>query len=70
MSYINIIHCDKCDSTSVLHEQVVLKPQEVHVTMTQMAEEEKKPKTSYDVYYYTRYKMICKDCGHIVEYQK
>ena len=70
MSYINIIHCDKCDSASVLHEEVVSKPQEVHVTMTQMAEEEKKPKMSYDVYYYTRYKMICKDCGHIVEYQK
>jgi hypothetical protein len=70
MNCINIIHCDKCDSTNVLHEQVVLKPQEVHVTMTQMAEEEKKPKMSYDVYYYTRYKMICKDCGHIVEYQR
>lgn len=70
MSYINIIHCDKCDSINVLHEEVVSKPQEIHMTMTQMAEEEKKPKMSYAVYYYTRYKMICKDCGHIVEYQK
>lgn len=70
MSYINIIHCDKCDSTNVLHEEVRAKPQEFHLTMTQMVEESKKPNISYDVYYYTRYKMICKDCGCIVEYQK
>ena len=70
MSELTIIHCDKCDSTNVLHEQVKTKPQEFHMTMSEMVEKAKKPSMSYDVYYYTRYKMICKDCGHIVEYQQ
>lgn len=69
MSYINIIHCDKCDSTNVLHEEVKTKPQEIHLTMTEMVKENSRPKMTHSVYYYTRYKMICKDCGHIVEYQ-
>lgn len=69
MSYIKIIHCDKCDSTNVLHEKVTVKPQEVHLTMSEMVKENSGPKMTYDVYHYTRYKMICKDCGYILEYQ-
>lgn len=69
MSEILIIHCDKCDSTNVLYEMVVAKPPEVHKTMQQVVEDSKKAQIHYDVYYCTRYKMICKDCGHIVEYQ-
>jgi uncharacterized Zn finger protein len=62
-----IIHCDACNGTDVLHEQITRPPQEEHLTMTEMAN---RPKTTitYDVYIYTHYRMVCKACGHIVKY--
>lgn len=62
-----IIHCDKCDSTDVLHEQVKGPPIEVHKTMTEMAQQSKINITNA-LYIYTPYRMVCKDCGHIVKY--
>ena len=71
MTQKTIIHCDKCDSTNVIHEQVVFKPQELHKKMTEIVEESKNSKTTFDVYYFTNtYKMICKDCAYFLEYQK
>ena len=67
---INIIHCDKCDSTDTLHEVVPAKPQEIHSTMTEFVEKQKSMTATYDVYHYTNYRIICKNCGHIVRYQK
>ena len=64
-----IIHCDKCDSQNVLHEQVIAPPQEVHKTMSEVAAGAG-PKMELAVYYYTQYRMVCKDCGHIVRYQE
>jgi uncharacterized Zn finger protein len=64
-----IIHCDKCDSTDVLNEAIKTKPFEVHKTMSEIASTANQPKMSYDVFYYTDYRMVCKDCGHIVRYQ-
>ena len=68
MSEKIIIHCDKCESTDVLHELVTAPPQEVHKTMTEMAKDNSKPRISYDVYIYKNYRMVCKECGHIVRY--
>ena len=65
-----IIHCDKCDSTNVLHEQVMAKPTEVHKTMSDVVNSAREPLFVGEVHYYTRYNMICKDCWHIVEYMK
>lgn len=62
-----IIHCDKCDSTEVLHEQIVYPKPEQHKTMTQIVEMTKINYT-HDVYVYTNYRMVCKSCGHIVKY--
>ncbi len=67
---ITIIHCDKCDSTDVLHEEVRNKPVENHYTMTEFATKQKSMSADYDVYIYTNYRIICKQCGHIVRYQK
>jgi hypothetical protein len=62
-----IIHCDACDSTSVLHEEITGPPQEVHMTMTERANKSSMTIT-YDTYIYSHYRMVCKDCGHIVKY--
>ena len=63
-----IIHCDACDSTDVLHEQIIIPPPEKHLTMTEMANMAKKEVITYDSYIYSHYRMVCKDCGHIVQY--
>jgi uncharacterized Zn finger protein len=68
MSEKIIIHCDNCTSVDVLHELVALPPREVNLTMTEMAERSK-IRTTHDVYIYRNYRMVCKDCGHIVRYQ-
>ena len=65
-----IIHCDKCNSTDVLHEEMPVVLPEEHKTMTQIANNSKNMSMTHDVYYYTNYRMICKSCGHIVKYQK
>lgn len=70
MSTKIIIHCDKCDSTEVLHEQIPVDIQEEHKTMQQIVDSSKKPEMSYDVYWHTHYRMVCKSCGHIVTYHK
>jgi predicted nucleic-acid-binding Zn-ribbon protein len=70
MSENLIIHCDKCDSTNVLHEQDMVKPQDVHKKMSEVASDSKKMNMIHDVYYYTHYRMVCKECGHIVRYHK
>ena len=67
MSEKIIIHCDACNSTSVLHEQIIAPPQENRLTMTEMANRPKTT-TTYDAYIYGHYRMVCKDCGHIVKY--
>jgi len=67
MSEKIIIHCDKCDSIDVLHELVASPPQEVNMTMTEMAGRSK-IRTTYDVYVYKNYRMVCKTCGYIVRY--
>jgi len=64
-----IIHCDKCDSTNVLHEQETSKPVDVHKKMSDVASGASSFNTCHSVYYYRNFKMICKDCGHIVTYQ-
>ena len=63
-----VIHCDKCDSTDVLHEEIRHKPPEEHKTMSQIVEDSKKPSISYGMLYYTHYRMVCKNCGYIVKY--
>lgn len=63
-----IIHCDKCDSTEVLHEQIFYPQPDQHLTMTQMAEVSKMGHVSHSVYIHTNYRMVCKSCGHIVKY--
>lgn len=70
MSTKIIIHCDKCDSTEVLHEQIPPVIQEEHKTMQQIVDGSKMLQMSYDVYCYTHYRMVCKSCGHIVTYHK
>jgi predicted nucleic-acid-binding Zn-ribbon protein len=65
---IKIIHCDKCNSTDVLHEQIVEKPFEEHLTMTEVVSESKKLNSVHDVYVYTHYRMVCKNCGYILKY--
>lgn len=65
-----IIHCDKCNSPDVLHEEIVSPPQVVHKTMSEVAA----PKTNLTftncVYHYRQFRLVCKECGHIVRYQK
>ncbi len=63
-----IIHCDKCNSENVLHELKRFPVQEEHVTMEQFIESRKKPQMEYAVYNYTYFILLCKDCGHRVEY--
>jgi len=65
-----IIHCDACGSADVLHEQIIRPPEEVRLTMTEMANRSKKEVITYDAYIYSHYRMVCKDCGHIVKYYK
>ena len=67
---ITIIHCDKCNSAEVLHEIVVPPPQTEHVTMTELVERESKVQWTHDVYFYTNYRMVCKDCGYILKYSR
>lgn len=67
---VDIIHCDSCDSTNVLHEPKRTVRQESHYTMAQFIEKQKQPQMEYDVYLYTYYILLCKDCGHRVEYHK
>ena len=62
-----IIHCDACGSADVLHEQITRLPEEVIMTMTEMANKASMTIT-YDPYIYHGYRMVCKDCGHIVRY--
>ena len=64
-----VIHCDKCDSTDVMHELVTLPPREVNLTMTEMTKKMSIGSSTHDVYIYRNYRMVCKDCGHIVRYQ-
>jgi hypothetical protein len=63
-----IIHCDKCNSDNVLHEQKATPVQEKHYTMTEFIENRSKPSMQYAVYHYTHYRLLCKDCGHKTEY--
>ena len=67
---ITIIHCDKCNSSEVLHEIIVPPPEYEHLTMSEIVTRSKTVAWTHDVYYYTQYRMVCKDCGHIVRYQK
>ena len=63
-----IVHCDKCNSDNVLHEPKRVPVRENHRTMTEVLEQSKKMQTSHSVYYYTYWILLCKDCGHRVEY--
>jgi uncharacterized Zn finger protein len=63
-----IIHCDKCNSDNVLHEPVRQPVQEEHVTMTDIVKGSKDSQWQHAVYTYTYYMLLCKDCGHRVEY--
>jgi hypothetical protein len=65
---IDIIHCDACDSTNVLQEPKRTARNERHFTMTQFIEKHKQPQMQLDVYLYTYYILLCKDCGHRLEY--
>lgn len=65
-----IIHCDKCDSTAVLHEEIVSPPTVVHKTMSEVAAPKSNTSFTYDVHHYRLFRMVCKECGHIVKYQK
>lgn len=67
---VDIIHCDKCDSPEVLHEQVLGPRQEHHIKMSEFAKQNSGPSMTHAVYYYTTYRLVCKECGHIVTYQK
>ena len=67
---VTIIHCDKCDSPEVLHEQILGPRQERHIKMSEFAKENSGPGMTYDVYYHTNYRLVCKECGHIVKYKK
>ena len=69
MTITTIIHCDKCDSTDVIHE-VVEKPVEEHKTMTEIINDSRTLKAIPAVYVYTNYRMVCKSCGHIVTYSR
>ena len=63
-----VIHCDKCNSDNVLHEPVRQPVQEEHKTMSEIVESKNKPQWQNAVYFYTYYILLCKDCGHRVEY--
>lgn len=63
-----IIHCDKCDSTDVLHEPKRERVQEIHTTMSNLIEQSKKMQTAHGAYYYTYWILLCKACGHRLEY--
>jgi DNA-directed RNA polymerase subunit M/transcription elongation factor TFIIS len=63
-----IIHCDKCDSDNVLHERKREPVQENHRTMTEVVEQSKKMQMVHAVYHYTYWVLLCKDCGHRLEY--
>lgn len=63
-----IIHCDKCDSTDVLHELKRQPVQEEHKTMSEVMEASKKMQTTHGVYYYAYWILLCKACGHRLEY--
>ena len=65
-----IIHCDKCDSPDVLHEEIVSHPQVVHKTMTEVVAPQSNLTYTNSVYYYRQFRMVCKECGHIVRYQQ
>jgi len=70
MSEIVIIHCDKCNSPEVIHEPVLAPPTEVHKTMSEVKQHGRYSNTSHSVYYFTTYRMVCKECGHIEKYQQ
>ena len=36
--------------------------------MSEIVESKNKPQWQNDVYFYTYYMLLCKDCGHRVEY--
>ena len=63
-----IIHCDKCNSDNVLHEPKRETTQENHLTMTEVIDQKKKLQLVDLVYYYQHWILLCKDCGHRVEY--
>jgi hypothetical protein len=68
MTIRTIIHCDKCNSVNVLHEIKPSPIQEEHYTMTEYIQLAKQPAYQPAVYYYTQYIILCKDCGHRMEY--
>jgi DNA-directed RNA polymerase subunit M/transcription elongation factor TFIIS len=63
-----IIHCDKCNSDNVLHERKRGPVQENHRTMTEVIEQTKKYNMVNAVYHYQHWILLCKDCGHRLEY--
>lgn len=63
-----IIHCDRCDSTEVLHEALPQESQVTHRTMAQVKEASTRPPVTFTVYYPTTYRMVCKACGFISTY--
>lgn len=63
-----IIHCDRCDSTDVLHEEIVHVAPPQHKTMTEIVAESRAASITHDVYHIPQYRMVCKACGHIVKY--
>lgn len=67
---VTIIHCDECDSPEVLHEQIEGPRTETHMKMSEFAKMDSGPQVSYAVYHYTHYRLVCKECGHIVKYHK
>lgn len=63
------IICDECGSDNVLHElKRMPEPEPLIMSMTSFIERQKVPQTTYAVYYYTHYILLCKDCGHKKEY--
>jgi len=65
-----IVHCDTCSSTDVLHEEIVAPPVVVHRTMSEVAAPKSNSTFVNSVYYYRQFRMVCKECGHIVRYQR
>ena len=70
MNEKTIIHCDKCNSTDILHGIIQPEPVEVHKTMSEMVNKTGQHFGVPAVYYYTQYSMTCKDCGHQARYSE
>ena len=63
-----IIHCDKCNSDNVLHEPKREPVIENHRTMSEVIIQSERPQMVHSVYHYQYWILLCKDCGHRLEY--